>query len=54
MENVTIEDLKNQSAFINEVSSTSILKEKKIKEDHDRDLCLMQLTIRNHATVYNL
>ena len=54
MEGVTRDVYLDHGIYINEVSCSSILREKKIKEGHDRVLCLMQLSMGNHATVYNL
>ena len=39
---------------MSEVPETSTIRRKKIKEKHDGELCLMQLTVEKHAIVYNL
>lgn len=40
--------------YLGELSETSVLRSKKVKEQHDGSMCLMQLTIDDHTIVYNL
>ena len=54
MEGVTRDYYLDNGVFIDEVSCNSILRAKKIKEDHDRVLCLMQLSMGHHGTVFNM
>ena len=39
---------------LEELSDKSTLFTKKVKEMHDRDMCLLQVMFEDHAIVYNL
>ena len=54
MEGVSINDYIEHGIFLKAVAELSCIRMKKIKERHDGDLALVQLTIENHAIVYNL
>ena len=54
LSNFTQEEYRVQGVHINEIEESSVLRKKKIKEDVDGDLCLMQLTAGSNITVYNL
>ena len=54
MEGVTLDRYIEKGVFLSELGETSCLRMKKIKEKHDGDMCLVQLTVENHAIVFNL
>ena len=54
MEGVTRDFYLNKGVAVDEISCNSILREKKRQPGQSGDLCLMQLTMDKHATVFNL
>lgn len=53
-EGFTREQYLKHGVHFEELSETSILLKKKIKEAHDGDMSMLQLAFSNHAIVYNL
>ena len=53
-EGMTRDSYIKKDIHLDELSESSILFMKKIKEKHDRKMCLLELTFDNHAIVYNL
>ena len=54
LSNFSLDEYRLQGVNIAEVEEGSYLRRKKIEEVHDGDLSLMQLTVGNRATVFNL
>ena len=51
---MTRESYIKKDIYLNELSESSVLVMKKIKEKHDRQMCLLELMYDNQAIVYNL